>query len=72
MEELNQIINQVVMNLDHNEKAKLVETINKKEMIEYVIYNLIKDSDKHTHKHTHKIKEIDNQQYILLMNSMHH
>ena len=39
-------------------------------MIEYVIYNLIKDSDKHTH--THKIKEIDNQQYILLMNSMHH
>ncbi len=45
MDELNQIITQVIMNLNHNDKDKIMKNINKKEIITNLIYNLLKNNE---------------------------
>ncbi len=72
MEELNQIITQVIMNLDHNDKAKIIKNIKKKEIIEHLIKNLLKDYENDKYE-DNKIKELlDNEQHILLLSNMYH
>ena len=45
MDELNQIITQVIMNLNHNDKNKIMKNMNKKEIITNLIYNLLKNNE---------------------------
>ncbi len=72
MDELTQIISQVVMNLDHNDKAKIIKNIKKKEIIEHLIKNLLKDYENDKYE-DNKIKELlDNEQHILLLSNMYH
>jgi hypothetical protein len=70
MDELSQIINKIVMKLEHNDKIKIMENINKKELVEKIIYNLLKDYEKDYEDEQKNI--LDNEQHILLLSSMYH
>ena len=70
MDELSQIINKIIMKLDNNEKIKIMENIHKKELVEKLIYNLLKDYEKDYEDEQKKI--LDNEQHILLLSSMYH
>ena len=77
--ELNQIIQQVIMKLDNNDKYKLMTNIKKKEIVETVIYNLLKDCEdkkekdieKNKHSNLNIYNDIDDNQHMLL-SSMYH
>jgi hypothetical protein len=76
MDELNQMITQVIMDLNNNDKAKIMQNINKKEIVTNLIYNLLKEYEEINENKKIKInenfKDFDNDKYMLLLNGMYH
>ncbi len=78
MDELNQMITQVIMDLNNNDKAKIMQNINKKEIVTNLIYNLLKEYEEINENKNIKInenkniKDFDNDKYMLLLNGMYH
>jgi hypothetical protein len=70
MDELSQIINKIIMKLDNNEKIKIMENVHKKELVEKLIYSLLKDYEKDYEDEQKNI--LDNEEHILLLSSMYH
>jgi len=77
MDELNQMITQVIMDLNNNDKAKIMQNINKKEIVTNLIYNLLKEYEEEINENkkikiNENFKDFDNDKYMLLLNGMYH